>query len=470
MVNPSSINMENQKHGRKVRLNRYFITICSTLVSLNNEFGIETNSILKLFDKVTLIWSFIALTTNFFKYLQFQQLADLGPRDQNNTNQFNCREKYHYELKFKDLILLNYFPCINELGPLHYSLSSVTIGSLLIWRLYLNYYRPLFDWKNPSTKVCHDGIVEMMRFFVYGPNNDTKQIEEKELSDTNELELTRARQHHSHLFVELDHGKSYKLFNPKLRSDFGKVLGKSWRKNVSTFSASFDEINESYENPIRKHNFFTCQSDGRWNFMIKRIIIIGFINCLATIPIFWYIIKKLRTELAYYALRSNEGQNDFRIDFLYYYGVAELFYCYTQGALFFVFTNLFLVIFHSDLTYLFGYITKDVNLLWDEIYIRAEPTGILTPGPHDKDLNERILMIQTRLWAYFDHIKKIDSFVSSYSFASNMTLVAGIIFGQGYIKVQEATIRRGALAILFANFISFTTLYMISWDIEKRVS
>lgn len=459
--------MEDKKNERKVKLNRSFITICSTLASVNNEFNIETNSFLRSWDKITLIWSFITLTTNCLKCLQYQQLAPLGSRNQTNSNDFNCGEKYHYVWKFEDLILLNYLPCINEFGQLYYGLSSVAIGSPLIWRLYLNYYRPLFSKNNLSTKVCHDGIVEIIKFFLYGPDYNTKQIEEKELLNTVELELTRAREHHCHLSVEIEYGQSLKLFNPIPRDE---LLARYWRKNISIFSANFDEISESYENPIRKHNFFTCRSNGRWNFIFKRVIIIGSIICLATIPITWFTIKGLRTVLIYCTLRNNNGENDLRIDLLYYYGAAEQIYCCAQGALFFIFTNFFLIIFHADLIYSFRFITKDIYLLWGEIYSYVESTGILTPEPHDEALTKRIHMIQTRLWAFFDHIKKLDSFVSSYSLASIITLIIGILFGQSYLKVQEATLRRGTIAVLLANFLSFTTLYIISWDIERKVS
>lgn len=463
-VKINSIYMMAKQHERKVKLNQYFIKICSTFASVNNEFNIETNFFLRALDKTTLIWSFIALITNLIKYLQYQKFAEIGVRNQNNTNDFNCGGKYHYELKLTDLILLNYLPCINEFGPLYYGLSCVAIGSPLIWRLYLNYYRPLFSKKGLSSRVRHDGIIKIIRFFVYGPKNEAQQFEEKDLTRTVELELVRAREHHSHLSVELEYGQSYKLFNP---ISMDQLLARYWRKNKTDYVDN--NPSEFYENPIRKHNFFIWQSEARWNIMLRRVITIGFSISILSIPIVWFTIEGLNTVLIYFTIYNDIGQKDFRPNILYYYGIAEQFYGCTQGALFFIFTNFFLIIFHSDLTYLFEMINKDINLLWKEMYSSAETTGILTPEPHNEDLTKRIHMIQTRLWAFFDHIVKIDSFVSKYSLISILTFVITILFGQSYLKVQEPALRRGTIAVVLTSFLSFTILYIISWDIERRV-
>lgn len=454
----------DQRHKRKVKLNRYFIKICSTLASVNDEFNIETNFFLRAFDRITIVWSFIALITNFLKYLQYTQYAEIGSRDQDNPNDFNCGGNHHHELKLTDLILLNYLPCVNEFGPLFYGLTCVAIGSPLIWRLYLNYFRPRYSEKSLSSKVHHDGIIEIIRFFVYGPNNESQQVGVKELSDTVELELIRAREHHCHLSVEIEYGQSLKLFNP---ISVNELLARYWRKNITNYEDN--NPSEFYENPIRKHNFFTFQSEARWNFMLKRVVTIGLIISISGIPIIWYTIEGLETVLLFFTFHNNNGERDLRINFLHYYGIAEQYYSCTQGALFFVFTNFFLIMFHSDLTYLFRFIDQDINLLWREIYSSVEATGTIKPEPHNEALTRRIHMIQTRLWAFFDHVIKIDSFVSKYSLSSVITLVIGILFGQSYLKVQEPTLRRGAIAVLLANFFSFTILYVISWDIERRV-
>lgn len=466
--------------GKLIKFNRFFLTTCASLASLNSEFGFPTKKWIIFVDRVTQLWSLVILVTSLIKSLKFpDQQQPL--QEQNN--------------KLSDLLLLNYLPRINEFGKLYYGLVCISIGAALVWRVYLNFYRPKCtkhrlkcnfaapnidnDNGQAENSEIFDAKCELFEFFMKGPR-------EAESAEKSRLMLSRRRhadaferlirvrhvadqlasryhRHHSLDPVKLARQTGY-LSRQHAKSRSSPGTGAPTQLKLTTRDQSVS-LSHVYKIPVRSADFLSDHSRARWNHLAKITLTVTAMILTVSVPLCAYCIIGLRSVHAQFALDHGlnlaQIEGDRRIYAgLLVYGILEQAYACSQAAMFFIFTNIFITLFLADLTYKLTPIRREVAIL-----AKLYRTEKVTQLPR-----EEIYRQQLRLWAYFDNIFLLDDFVSKYSVVSMTTLVIGLSFGQSYLKVADPTLKSGTLAALISNFLSFTYLHLISWYIEQRVS
>lgn len=416
--------------------NRSFMKLCLTWASLNAELDLPTGFLLKFFDQLTLVWSILILITSLLKFfIPLEVSVALISPDLNSTRLAEPQRE------LRDLLLLNYLPRVNEFGKLYYGLVSVSVGAPLLWRIYLNYLRP--RRRNSKTP---NAARKLVLFFINGPN---VQIQ-SQVGCRHSLakQLLKSDDINTRLFTfDLD------------------LITRSRRKTpLSTLhhqlgARESKEADEVYRNPIRSHDFLADYSTKRWMFLARHVYCMILFIITVSLPIMYFTILGLDSVLDNFGHQSGEDS------LLHLYGVCEQFYAITQAALFFVFTNIFIALFYADLMYKSAPIRLELREL-DQLY-QVDMQRRL-----EKSYEEKVEMNlkQLRLWAYFDNIDQLDSFVNKYSIMSLLILVIGLSFGQSFLRIEIPELWMGTAAVLSSNIISFTFLYLISWRIEQRVS
>lgn len=480
----------------KLRANRILLSVCACWASINGEVGLPLNRLLQLFDSVTLAWSFFIMCTSSAKFLA----RDLSL----NLTRGACF-KGEDEPTLYDLLTINYLPRINEFEKLYHGLVSVSIGTSFFWRLYLRFYRAKFfkaiaaattATKNKTAVSNHrDAKSQLVRFFYWGPpivapTQDLEQTGAKVVrrfsvpSSAGSSELSLRFGHRDSLeWIELfekfrvgdpaacarEVARSLRSFrgkrgdNDAKRSEIPRRPGLIFGCKKATRPPA-ERQNHIIFNPVRSYNFLEDDTWTRWRHISGNLAHMLVLIVLMTIPIMYYTITGLYSVM----INFSYEQLDTRLKLaLYCYGVLEQVYSCTQAALFFIFTNVFITIFHADIQFKMNKIERDFCQLIVDFRRRDRLESAQNSRRPPKIF---IHYQQLRLWALFDYIQQVDSFVSKYSVVSMSTFMIGLSFGQSFLKVEEPALKKGTAAVMFANFLSFSFLYIISWDIERRVS
>jgi len=433
--------------GKLAKANKLFFTVCAHLASVNSEFGLPTVPFLTIIDRITIVWSVVIFITSLLKFHTFKENP---PQDLND-----CMTGEHL-VSFRDVLLLNYLPCVNEFGKLYYGLVSVSIGSPLAWRLYLSYYKQA---RHMSPNL--DAKRKLVIFFLEGSTSSSKQS-----AGIHPTGIINASIHSKNfdwpLLADNEVFKGSDVPSTKAEANCKPLAHLSYLHHGQSAIRGKDKLARVgfFNNPIRSLDYVTDRTETRWRYLVRHVYKVLSIIAMLSLPILCFTIEGLQMVMHNFSPSSDKVADLNRV--LNLYGYMEQFYACTQGALFFVFTNIFITLFHIDLINKFRPVKRDLQWL-----NMVQVTGGIDEV---KSATTIIRAQQMRLWAYFDNIAQLDSFVSKYSVISMITFIIGISFGQSFLKVEERSLKTGTAAVLISNFLSFSYLYLISWDIEQRVS
>lgn len=470
------------------RIHARFITVCASWASLNNELDLAAGTVLKLIDRLTIAWSFVIFITNIVKFLTFQnklkQTDSLALSAHETLDSYlhkirsNPEQVEHYQLKH--LLVLDYLPRINDFGKLYYGLVSVSIGAPLAWRIYLNLYRPHARSRaSLSSLRALDTKRDLVRFFIRGPHEHQavgkKHFDWSQSSwfVSSDKADTSRRPFGGPNFkvlscIDLDSTRRRKepLSRLHARRTSGQLDGR-FMANLSSSSFSSEHLVQTaktFRIPIRVFDFLQDRSKAHWLFLIKLVYFMCTWVSSVSVPILWLTVGGLATVMKNFSIPiSRSGKLGL---FMVLYGHLEQFYACTQAALFFIFTNIFITLFHADIVYKLQLLKRDLVDL-NRRYLQVESGGA---SKRTLPTRKQVHTQQLKLWALFDQISQIDDFVSKYSVISMVTFVIGVSFGQSYLKVQDQKLKLATASVLLSNLLSFSYLYLLSWDIEKRVS
>jgi len=178
----------DQPNNKLIFFNRIFITTCSFWASVHKELNISRSVYVAFIDLTTIIWSFAILFTSFYKLVGSNHPLN---HDKKKASLPSVGAGLGLG-ELKQLITLDYLPNIDQFSTLYYGLMLVTIGSALVWRLYLNFYRHsnCYLKRHPTYSsdgnLLFDAKLELAEFFLSGPmdsNNKALQINYARLQD-----------------------------------------------------------------------------------------------------------------------------------------------------------------------------------------------------------------------------------------------------------------------------------------------
>ena len=458
--------------GLLIKANQLFVTIASYWASVNVEFNLPTSLWLLAIDRLTIGWSVVIIITSSIKILDLHNLIQLQTTETNSTESLKPPTA-------RDLLILNFMPQINDFGKLYFGVTSVTTGSALVWRIYLNFIRPNLGHHNRGPPASGSELFnpkrEVVEFFKSGPQT---------LGEPRARHLRRRRRavkpteqtagswawHWSHKVATL---------HPDRQPRQGQLLAKihgSWRRKWRESQLDWSQagcrpeeeeeeegkeeqelVLQVYRIPIRSADFLHDRSQARWNFLARQVYAFC-ASCLIMSSVnLYYIVRGLHFVLVQFGPQTGSGP---LANWLFIYGALEQIYAITQAMIFFVFTNIFITLFHADLVYKMRPIRREIRIL-SHLYNTMQLETI----PLDQVRREQI-----RLWAYFDNIHQIDAFVSRFSLISMLTLIIGLSFGQSYLRVSNTSLKTATAFALLSNLMSFTYLHLISWSVEQIVS
>lgn len=479
--------MEPSTRASLVKLNRAFMTICAHWASVNTELDLPVGATLLFIDRLTLLWSFVIITTTIIKCFKLIDYWNSQASITSTISIHSTELQQLDEILWKDVLTLNYLPNIHDFGKLYYGLIWISIGSALSWRLYLDFYRPrqCRIRISRSRPELFNAKHELINFFMGGPiktmsaNRAINHLILNCRRHANAFEKCISARHcASNLVARVQSS----LQPPKLPKQAG-LLGRmhekrisfkdlppnTWRNNHHRWSRQSKDLAQSYwantggpiviqyyKVPIRAVDFLRDCTEERWLFLVKRVYLFCLLALVLSMPILWYLTIGIETIMQKFT-SSKQGMIDKAMNV---YGTLELVYTITQAAMFFVFTNIFLTLFHADLVFKFKPIRHEIEII-SKLYQHGKVVQLQKEEVHRQQL---------RLWSYFDYVNLLDDYVSVYAIVSMTVLILGLSFGQSYIKIDEPTLKMGTLSALLSNFLSFTYLHLASWNIEQKVS
>lgn len=426
-----------------VKVNGIIITVCASWASVNTEFNLPPNKWITALDWITMAWSAIILATTTTKLVTIdRKISEDFPN-------------------LRDVLLLNYVPLIKDFGRLYYSMLLVGVGIPFIWRVYLNILRPMFD-KKPHPK--YDAKRKLVQFLIEGPR----------ISPHGQLNIGTIASVFAHCISPSEEAKIfahrpedcvYRDGVPSRETIHSAYFSKKNRSLLTYLYDSHDfdsadpyTLDQVYENPMKSNNFFSEYSQSRWKYLFKHVYCWNFGVCLYALPIFWCV------GIGFNSVSGRFGAHHLITGYwataIYLYGVSEQIYACCQTALFLTFTNLFVTLFHADLVFKARPIRRGLERI-NMLYLNNCYNYSLA-------FKEDIQRQQLRIWAFFDDLTQLDTYVSKYSLISMILFVVSMSFGQSYFTLEDAALKTGTAAVMLSNFISFSFLYIISWDIEKR--
>lgn len=448
--------------SRLVFINEKFATFFAYLASVNIEFGMRPHLVYDFLDHTTLAWSSLIVFTSLLKFFLGSNMERLPSGVQQEpisslkqVNVSNYKELLrlyfkrlhpqvlkaepsswqHEEPTLTDCLLLSYLPKLGDFSSLYHSLICIALSPVLVWRLYLSWYRPLAQRRAKSKsgrrarreelKWCAKR--KLVHFFIYGPG--------KEQGGSFDGKATLKRDQVRRLARQL-HFVAHHQVAP-LR------------------------INEERLNEVRVHEYFDYEENHdqrRWLYLVKYVYAFWLLLLLIGSPITYFTYDGLSQFMQNFSF-NKRGSLAGRL--LFVYGAFEQSYALVQASAIFVYTNLFITLFHADVQYKFERLKADL------VKLRRRYLS----GESDEPMRESCSYQQCRLVAFFRYIGELDTYVSRYSYLAQAIFFIIMLFGHSYFwLIENDSLKYGSLVTLLGAFISFTYLFCAAWDIERKVS
>lgn len=430
----------------KFLINKIFFIIFSHGASVVTELQIPTNSFMLILGRLSLVWSCVISTTSVLKFYASK----------------SAESKICHETT-DDLLLLNYLPCINEYGVLYYGQLSVFIISSLIWRTYLNFLRPHIKGNH-----LHENsfMRRVAHFYLDGPHpdNDPAEAEQKQRSFiewfvsieqptydvlTKEMESCR-------MFVNLDIPSSLQKRKNCLLMRMHESGGPNRPEDIY--------VDEQYFNPIRTHDFEE-NNLARWSFLAHRVYLIVFLMIVTGTPLYWGTLSGFDWFNQNFSLHEHRGEVSKQGRILRIYGILEQYYSCTQVAVFSIYTNVIITLYHADLNLSARLVKQELHKL-----LLLYHTGVRNNTDVKLMSLENIRLLQIRLLVYFDQVSQTDSFISHFSVVAMIKFIICTLFALSYFRVDDPGMKIASYCVIISIFTSVGYLHLLSWDVERRVS
>lgn len=425
--------------------NKYFVTVCATWASVNDEFGVPENKTFKLIDNATVLWSFIIIITSWIKFKSFNQAEY-----ERHSGIFQERSA-----TLMDLFKLEYLPYVNVFAKLYYALVIVTVGVALIWRLYVRFWRPVIETQNEYSRIGFQTRKELVKFFLEGPVEPPRPTEE-------------------HIYEEIKERPYVRQAADSESNEPGFLSSMLRRRVVSRFDGSGrfkTDTSEAYTIPVRtdKSLLADCSTQDafkRWLYLAKHVHAFYIVVSLISVVIVNQIYRGLRSVTINFGWEKSIETSPLA-DALRLYGYCEMTYAVCQGAIFSVFTNVFITLGYGSVAYIHGKVHGDLKLLC-LLYLKNDGN----PPEHNGGVVPLWLVrrLQLQTCAYFDHIYRLDSFVSKYGMVSIIAFVVCLLFSTSIMTVEDHALKTAAISVLIVNGISFAYIFVLSYLIEAKVS